>query len=106
MGFDLIHLFSVVSSKVSPQTLLKITAGSMAAPTSLHSTRLDGKHIIIHPTSSPAPQQHLRCIADLDGVQSEDDAPDTSYYQWVTFSLVQESADGGIPRPQGDIRYF
>ena len=30
-------------------------------------------------------QPHMKCIADLEGVLSEDDAPDTSYYQWVTF---------------------
>lgn len=27
----------------------------------------------------------MRCIAELDGVERKEDAPDTSYYQWVTF---------------------
>ena len=30
-------------------------------------------------------QPHLRCIVEQEGVQSADEAPDTSYYQWVTF---------------------
>ena len=30
----------------------------------------------------------MKCIVDLDGIESEDDAPDTSYYQWVTFMFV------------------
>jgi hypothetical protein len=30
----------------------------------------------------------MKCIADFDGVESEDDAPDTSYYQWVTFMQI------------------
>lgn len=33
-------------------------------------------------------QSHMKCIVDLDGVESADDAPDTSYYQWVTFVLL------------------
>lgn len=33
-------------------------------------------------------QEHMKCIVDLDGVKSKDDAPDTSYYQWVTFALL------------------
>ena len=27
----------------------------------------------------------MKCIADLEGVERKEDAPDTSYYQWVTF---------------------
>ena len=27
----------------------------------------------------------MKCIVELEGVESVDDAPDTSYYQWVTF---------------------
>ena len=27
----------------------------------------------------------MDCIADLEGVNSKEEAPDTSYYQWVTF---------------------
>ena len=33
-------------------------------------------------------QEHMRCIVDHDGIESEDDSPDTSYYQWVTFVLL------------------
>eukprot|EP00095_Tigriopus_kingsejongensis_P003530 maker-scaffold106_size358372-snap-gene-0.15 protein:Tk03530 transcript:maker-scaffold106_size358372-snap-gene-0.15-mRNA-1 annotation:"innexin inx2" len=36
----------------------------------------------------PEYQPHMKCIVDLDGVLSEDDAPDTSYYQWVVFMQV------------------
>ena len=30
----------------------------------------------------------MRCISDQDGFESEDDAPDTAYYQWVTFMQI------------------
>ena len=30
----------------------------------------------------------MKCIVDLDGVESADMAPDTSYYQWVTFMFA------------------
>ena len=30
-------------------------------------------------------QAHLKCIVEQEGVMSADEAPDTSYYQWVTF---------------------
>ena len=33
----------------------------------------------------PEYQPHLRCIVEQEGVESADEAPDTSYYQWVTF---------------------
>ncbi|TRY61749.1 hypothetical protein TCAL_03670 [Tigriopus californicus] len=33
----------------------------------------------------PEYQPHMKCIVDLQGVTGEDDAPDTSYYQWVVF---------------------
>ena len=33
-------------------------------------------------------QEHMRCIVDQDGIKSKDEAPDTSYYQWVTFVLL------------------
>ena len=36
-------------------------------------------------------QHHLKCIADLEGVASEDDAPDTSYYQWVVFMMLLQA---------------
>ena len=26
-------------------------------------------------------QEHMKCIVDMDGIDSEDDAPDTAYYQ-------------------------
>ena len=37
----------------------------------------------IHGTSyiPPQYQPHLKCIVELEGVESEDDAPDTAYYQ-------------------------
>ena len=35
----------------------------------------------------PEYQKHMRCIVDHDGVESADDAPDTSYYQ-VNFLFV------------------
>ena len=38
-------------------------------------------------------QAHVKCIVDLDGVESEDDAPDTSYYQWVTFMFAIQVCD-------------
>ena len=34
----------------------------------------------------------MKCIADLEGVESADDAPDTSYYQWVTFMFALQAA--------------
>ena len=36
----------------------------------------------------PQYQPHLKCIVELEGVESEDDAPDTAYYQWVTFFMA------------------
>jgi len=44
----------------------------------------------IHGTSyiPPQYQPHLKCIVELEGVESEDDAPDTAYYQWVTFFMA------------------
>ncbi len=30
-------------------------------------------------------QEHMTCIADLRHVERKEDAPDTSYYQWVMF---------------------
>ena len=32
--------------------------------------------------------QFFQCIVELEGVESEDDAPDTAYYQWVTFFMA------------------
>ena len=44
----------------------------------------------IHGTSyiPPQYQPHMKCIVELEGVESEDDAPDTAYYQWVTFFMA------------------
>ena len=44
----------------------------------------------IHGSSymEPQYQEHMKCIVDMEGVESADDAPDTSYYQWVTFVLL------------------
>jgi len=44
----------------------------------------------IHGSSyiKPEYQAHMKCIVDLDGVESADMAPDTSYYQWVTFMFA------------------
>ena len=33
----------------------------------------------------PQYQRHMKCIAELEHVKSKEDAPWTSYYQWVTF---------------------
>jgi len=53
----------------------------------------------IHGSSYIAPQYqaHLKCIVDLDGVESADDAPDTSYYQWVTFMFAIQAAIFFLP---------
>ena len=32
-------------------------------------------------------QEHMKCIVDMDGIDSEDDAPDTAYYQ-VSNNLI------------------
>ncbi len=42
-------------------------------------------------------QHHMRCIADLEGVASEDDAPDTSYYQWVVFMMLLQAGMFYVP---------
>ena len=48
----------------------------------------------IHGTSyiPPQYQPHMKCIVELEGVESVDDAPDTSYYQWVTFMFCIQAA--------------
>jgi len=48
----------------------------------------------IHGTSfiPPQYQPHMKCIVELEGVESVDDAPDTSYYQWVTFIMAIHAA--------------
>ncbi len=42
-------------------------------------------------------QPHMKCIADLEGVKSEDDAPDTSYYQWVVFFMLLQAGFFYLP---------
>ena len=42
-------------------------------------------------------QPHMKCIVDLEGVESADDAPDTSYYQWVTFMLLFQAGSFILP---------
>jgi len=42
-------------------------------------------------------QQHMRCIVDHDGVESADDIPDTSYYQWVTFVMLVQAGTFILP---------
>jgi len=37
-------------------------------------------------------QPHLKCIVEQEGVMSADEAPDTSYYQWVTFMFCIQAA--------------
>ena len=51
------------------------------------SSQVSQDYCWIHGSSyiPPEYQPHLRCIVEQEGVNSEDDAPDTSYYQWVTF---------------------
>ena len=78
-----------MSSKGSVPTWPRITVGSTAAPTSNPNIRLvplrSHKNFLLGKLSF---QAHVKCIVDLDGVESEDDAPDTSYYQWVTFMFA------------------
>ena len=33
-------------------------------------------------------QAHLKCIVDQEGFKTSDDAPDTAFYQWVTFMMI------------------
>ena len=39
---------------------------------------LQDTRVQLHPKEY---QPHMKCIVDLEGVESADDAPDTSYYQ-------------------------
>ena len=38
------------------------------------------RHVLLQP--------HLKCIVDQEGFTSEDDSPDTAFYQWVTFIMA------------------
>ncbi|XP_040572045.1 innexin inx2 [Lepeophtheirus salmonis] len=53
----------------------------------------------IHGSSyiKPENQVHMKCIIDLEGVHSQDDAPDTSYYQWVTFMMLFQAGITLLP---------
>jgi hypothetical protein len=53
----------------------------------------------IHGSSYIPPefQQHMRCIADLTHVERKEDAPDTSYYQWVTFMQLFQAGMFMLP---------
>ena len=48
-------------------------------------------HCWIHGSSyiGSSYQDHMKCVVDQEGIESADDAPDTSYYQWVTIGNVQ-----------------
>ena len=45
----------------------------------------------------PQYQPHMKCIVDLEGIESADDAPDTSYYQWVTFMMMFQAGLALLP---------
>ena len=45
-------------------------------------------HQVTQPSHNNLSQPHLKCIVELEGIESEDDAPDTAYYQWVTFVMA------------------
>ena len=57
-------------------------------------------------------QASLKCIVDQEGVTSRDDAPDTAFYQWVTFMMagqvevVFSACVEIIPFPQAAIFYL
>jgi len=42
-------------------------------------------------------QPHLKCIVDQEGMTNEDDAPDTAFYQWVTFMMALQAAIFYLP---------
>jgi len=45
----------------------------------------------------PQYQAHLKCTVDLEGVSSRDLAPDTAFYQWVTFMMAVQAAIFYLP---------
>ena len=42
-------------------------------------------------------QHHMKCIVDQESIGSADDAPDTSYYQWVTLVLLFQAGTFMLP---------
>ena len=38
----------------------------------------------------PTPLDSLKCIVSQEGVTSRDNAPDTAFYQWVTFMMAAQ----------------
>ena len=58
------------------------------------STELAEDYCWIHGSTyiPPEYQAHLRCIVDQDGIRSSDEAPDTTFYQWVTFIMAIQAA--------------
>jgi len=58
------------------------------------SSQVSQDYCWIHGSSyiPPEYQPHLRCIVEQEGVESADEAPDTSYYQWVTFMFCIQAA--------------
>eukprot|EP00095_Tigriopus_kingsejongensis_P001485 snap_masked-scaffold124_size330879-processed-gene-1.6 protein:Tk01485 transcript:snap_masked-scaffold124_size330879-processed-gene-1.6-mRNA-1 annotation:"innexin inx2" len=45
----------------------------------------------------PQYQPHMQCIADMEGVTTKEEAPDTSYYQWVTFMQLFQAGLFMVP---------
>jgi len=45
----------------------------------------------------PEYQGHVKCIVDQEDIKSPHDAPDTSYYQWVTFVFALQAAIFYLP---------
>ena len=64
---------------------LKCFQGKQIPPFQGIDSEMASDYCWIHGSSyiPPQYQKHLKCIVDLDGVESADDAPDTSYYQVI-----------------------
>ena len=81
-----------VSSRASARTWPKIIVGFMEAPTYPHNIRCHSWLFLpkISFILNQNYQAHMKCIVDQYDrkgrrFDSADDAPDTSYYQWVVF---------------------